>query len=100
MDKSTQILLKAKLNEWAADLKYNAEGNLEMIGRANELEDIAGQELFTKRDVIQMLRPIVECNDEIQELVSNNNYQGSSRLLKAISDLDWTIRNLGVKENG
>lgn len=99
MDQSEQMLIKGYLRNAISTLRENATWGEtgELNARAEELEEIANQELYTKRDVIELLKPIVEANDDIQELVSTNHFNGTSVLLKALSDLDWTIRNVGVK---
>jgi hypothetical protein len=103
MDATIRSIIRGRLRAAAKELRDAADGTSarytpeELIARAEEVEGIAEQELFTKRDVIELFRPIVEANDEIQELVSTHNYEGSSVLLKKLSDLDWAIRNAGVK---
>jgi hypothetical protein len=51
--------------------------------------------IYTKTEVMDFLRPVVEANDEIQEFVSEHGEQIPHAMLPLLSKLDWAIRNYG-----
>jgi hypothetical protein len=56
--------------------------------------------IYTKGDLIDILRPIVEANDEIQDYVSErgtNKSDNPGELINLIFHLDTAIRNAGLK---
>jgi hypothetical protein len=48
---------------------------------------------YTKLEVIEMLKLIVDANDRLQDWIDQKG--APSTLLKFASDLDWAIRNVG-----